>query len=157
MSTRSEVYKHITANSEFNVLLSRTMFPLGPQDDARGILEHLGEGGEGLSRHVNPGKWNCSEQLFSDFWGLIKAKILARIGTRSHFECLISQFYMRRTIPSSFENEWIMNQPSPRPVPRIILPRSDAFTRLNDPRALKQTRETLGNTMKRADHMRFLA
>ena len=62
-STRSEVYNHITANSEFNVILSGTMFPLGPEEDARGILEHLA--GD-LSNDALPVKW--PDQTTSQYW-----------------------------------------------------------------------------------------
>lgn len=38
---RSMVYKAVTIQSELNVSLTGTMFPLAPQEDALGILEHL--------------------------------------------------------------------------------------------------------------------
>lgn len=159
-STRSEVYKRITANSDFNVILSGTMFPLGPEEDARGILEHLAGG---LSDdETAPGKW--PDNLRKAFRRLLS--VGQPRGTPEQwdvlaFRILISQFYLRRTISSSLDNQWVIDKTTARPVPRIVLPHPDAFTQVHDPKArskqVQEMRETLRNKMKRADHKRFLA
>lgn len=157
-STRSEIYKHITGNSEFNVILSGTMFPLGPEEDARGILEHLA--GD-LSNDVLPGKWpNHLRTAFKRLLGLDQRKPGLEWDVLA-FRILISQFYLRRTVSSSYENQWVIDKTTARPVPRIVLPHPDAFTEVHDPTSrdknVQQMRETLRNKMKRADHKRFLA
>ena len=158
-STRSKVYKKITSLSKFNVLLSGTMFPLGPGEDARGILEHLG--GDFTSSET-PVKWS-DEYLtaFRRLFGINPQDKKENVWEVLSFRVIVSQFYLRRTIKSFWEGEWVINKTAARPVPRIVLPNPDAFTQLNDPRAqtktVQQTRETLRNKMKRADQKRFLA
>jgi hypothetical protein len=157
-STRSHIYKLITGNSEFNVILSGTMFPLGPEEDARGILEHLA--GD-LSNDVLPGKWpDDLRKAFKRLLGIDKPGPRLEWDVLA-FRILISQFYLRRTISSSLDNQWVIDKTTARPVPRIVLPHPDAFTEVHDPTShgpdVQQTRETLRTKMKRADQKRFLA
>jgi len=122
-------------------------------------LEHLAAS---LSNDALPGKW--PEDLRTAFQRLLG---IDQAGSRLSnwdvlaFRILISQFYLRRTISSSYENEWIIDRATARPVPRIILPHPDAFTEVYDPRShsrhVLQIRETLRNKIMRADHKRFLA
>jgi hypothetical protein len=135
------------------------MLPLGPEEDARGILEHLG--GD-FTAPANTVKW--SEPYRTAFRRLLE------INPQDHrdgvwdvlaFRVLISQFYLRRTVMSWYEGNWVISKTAARPVPRIVLPYPDAFSEVNNPRAqtkdVQQTRETLRNKMKRADQKRFLA
>jgi hypothetical protein len=129
-STRSDVYKNITANSEFNVILSGTMFPMGPEEDGRRILEHLGGS---LSKEDVSGKWEGNLKLaFRRLLGLESKKSPGYWDVLS-FRILISQFYVRRTAESFWQGRWIVSKLFERPTPRIILPNKDAFTELRDP------------------------
>jgi len=158
-STRSKVYKKVTSLSEFNVILSGTMFPLGPEEDARGILEHLG--GDFASPE-NPVKWTDKHRTaFRRLLGINPQDHRDGVWDVLAFRILISQFYIRRTVSSFWKGQWVIDKTAARPLPRTVLPNPDAFSSLNNPRAqgkdVQQTRETLRNKMKRADQKRFLA
>lgn len=158
-SIRSMVYKTVTSLSQFNVILSGTMFPLAPEEDARGILEHMGGS---LSAEAATVKWRTP--LLTGFQRLLGIRPADQKEYRWDvlaFRILISPFYIRRSVNSCWEGQWIVGKAAYRPVPRIVLPNPDSFTNLDDPRAkskeITQTRETLRNKMKRADQKRFLA
>jgi hypothetical protein len=159
-STRSQVYKKITSLSKFNVILSGTMFPLGPAEDGRGILEHLG--GDFTAHPENPPKWD--DQYITACRRLFEINPQDKkdgVWDVLAFRVLISQFYLRRTIKSSWDGAWVISKAAARPFPRIVLPYPDAFTSLSNPRAqtkeVQQVRETLRTKMKRADHKRYMA
>lgn len=125
------------------------MFPLGPEEDARGILEHLA--GD-LSNDVLPGKWpDDLRKAFKRLLGIdqpgprLECVVLA-------FRILISQFYLRRTISSSLDNQWVIDKTTARPVLHIVLSHPDAFTEVHDPMShaadVQQMRETLRTKMK---------
>src|SRR5271169_3534650 len=67
-SKRSEIFRDIQPRSEFNVLISGTMFPLGLRDDGPRILLHIGGGFE-------PGE-GCK-------WDPLLARSLRRLLDRS--------------------------------------------------------------------------
>jgi hypothetical protein len=135
------------------------MFPLGPQEDAQGILEHLG--GD-FTPTENTVKWH--EDYIDAFRRLLGINSQDRrdgVWDVLAFRVLISQFYLRRTITSFYDGKWVIDKTAARPVPRIVLPYPDAFSEVDNPRAqtkdVQETRETLRNKMKRADQKRFLA
>lgn len=135
------------------------MFPLGPHEDAQGILEHLG--GD-FTPTENAVKWDVD--YIDAFRRLLEINSADRrdgVWDVLAFRVLISQFYLRRTITSFWGGQWVIDKTAARPVPRIVLPYPDAFTEVDNPRAqtkdVQQTRETLRNKMKRADQKRFLA
>lgn len=137
------------------------MFPLGPQEDAQGLLEHLGGDFTGTPTENTP-KWD--EDYIYAFRRLLEINPQDRregVWDVLAFRVLISQFYLRRTITSFWNGQWVIDKTAARPVPRIVLPNPDAFAELDNPRAqtkeVQQTRETLRNKMKRADQKRFLA
>ena len=160
-STRSMVYKAVTSQSYFNVILSGTMFPLAPKEDAKGILEHLG-GTLTASASTAGVKWKGPlKTAFQRLLGVNPQDHKNETWDVLAFRILISQFYIRRSVNSFWKGKWVIDKSTARPVPRIVLPNPDAFSNLNDPRArgkeVQQTRETLRIKMKRADHKRFLA
>jgi hypothetical protein len=152
-SQRSHIYKKIVACSEFNVLLSGTMFPLGPSEDAKGILEHLGgslDDKDGLQS-----KWN--DKFGRAFRRLIlegdQFSVLA-------FRILISHFYLRRTPTSFWKGKWIVKDEAARPVPMVVLPYPDDFShnpKMKDTETRQRAKNTLNEMMKRADRRRFYA
>jgi hypothetical protein len=152
-SGRSKIYKKIVARSEFNVLLSGTMFPLGPSTDAQGILEHLGGP---LNEDGSPSsKWD--DKFGTAFRRLIfegdQFSVLA-------FRILISHFYLRRTPLSYWQGRWIVTDEAARPVPMVVLPYADDFShnpRMKDTETQRRTKHTMTEMMNRADRRRFYA
>lgn len=153
-SERSRIFKAITAMSEFNVLLSGTMFPLGPSEDARGILEHLG--GEFNATSPGVSKWN--RNFGKAFHRLLQSKETFSVMA---FRILISHFYLRRTLNSYWEGKWVVESKIARPEPVVVLPHPDDFshsgkvTKVTESR--KRTQQTLTEIMRRADQRRFYA
>jgi len=141
--------------------LSGTLFPLGPDEDAKGILEHLG-GNISKKLPETPVKWRADlREAFRRLLGLTDLDSKDWRWDVLAFRILISPFYLRRSASSSWKGEWVIQKAAARPVPRIVLPYPDAFTNLSNPKAkgkdFAQTGETLSQKMKRADRKRFLA
>ena len=74
-SNRVQIFRHIASRAaEFVVLISGIMFPLGPKQDAQGILESCGDTID--DHHV---KWKASDKE------IIRSLLTLRILGYSHF------------------------------------------------------------------------
>ena len=150
-SERSQVYRHIANHSSFNVLCTGTMWPLGPKADAPGVLQHLGG-----DLNTAEGKWK--DPLRRGFLRLLDPK--EDNWDITAFRIMISPFFLRRTISSTWEGRWIIKRTIARPVPQIILPYPDDFTEMDALQKFKRrigqkNRETLTQKMDRADKQRY--
>jgi hypothetical protein len=156
-SMRSGLYREITAHSPFNVLMSGTLFPLGPTKDGPGIIQNcFGMLGTADCR-LPPEMQLAFEQLFGDRGEMSITK----------FRILVSQFYIRRDAKSGWFGRWIIPRDNQRPIPFVLVPKADewssaevykqneeskSFQRLKR----KMSRHVLG-IMEKADKLRFLA
>jgi hypothetical protein len=151
-SARSQVYRHLVRHSQFNVLLSGTLFPCGPGEDANQLLQTLG------GSFDDNGKWppdlaRAFRRLFNkkdDEWNVLV------------FRILIAPFHLRRTLTSTLKGELIIPKGVARPLAFTVLPHTDkaadheAIQRANMKSKVKQDR-TIKQAMDRADCQRFLA
>lgn len=122
------------------------MFPLGPTQDAQGILEHLG----GSFTEID-GLSKCNVRFGLAFRSLIfeedQFSVLA-------FRILISHFYLRRTLQSFWKEKWIVKDQAARLEPVVVLPFPDDFShhsKIKDSETRKRTQHTLTEIMLRAD------
>jgi hypothetical protein len=154
-SNRSAAFRKIINVSSFNVLLSGTMFPLGPSTDAKGVLEHCG------GPFNDTGKWK--PQLAKAFARLIDSNVM-------DFDCLalrilIAPFLLRRGTASTWQGKYVIKRTVVRPVPFLLLPYPDDFSEKTamDKSAKAKTSpskartETLVVRMERADKQRCFA
>lgn len=145
-SERSKIFKKVTTLSEFNVLVSGTMFPRCPSSDARGILEHLGGDLDSApGSRWSPDMGRAIRRL-DDHFSVLTLRIL------------LSPFYLRRTQWSVWLGRWIVDQRHARPEPTVLLPYPDDFSHGFKPSESKRrTQVTLSEIMRRADQRRFYA
>jgi hypothetical protein len=152
-SAQNGTLRNIIARSEFNVLITGTIFPLGPETDAVNVLQSLG-GPLG-----EQGKWN-------DTIRLALRRLLVR-GSRHEklyhvlpLRILIAPFVLRRTVQSTWDNQWIIKRTVARPPVEVLGPYADNFTE-TEAKARYRVRNTkdLSQTqlMERADRQRFFA
>ena len=156
-STRSSIFRRIVEMSAFNVLMSGTMFPLGPTKDGRGIIENcFGRLHKDTCKLPLPMR-RAFERLFESPGDISITK----------FRILVSQFYIRRDDRSSWNGRWIISRAVQLPVPFLMPPHPDEFS---SEELIQQSRETaafkslqkrmgknLTTIMDRADSLRFLA
>jgi len=152
-SSQNQTLRKIIQRSEFNVLITGTIFPLGPETDAIGVLQSLG------GPFNERGKWNERQRV-------ALSRLLVR-GSRDEklyhilaLRILIAPFVLRRTIQSSWDGEWIIKRTVARPIVEVIEPYPDDFTetearakyRVKNAKVISQT-----ELMARADRQRFFA
>jgi hypothetical protein len=149
-SIRSNLFRKITAYSKFNVLISGTAFPLGPESDANVVLQHLGGPFDG-------GKWE--EPLGKAFSRLVSGD-KPRQWNALAFRIMIAPFYLRRTEKSTWYGKWVIERCVARPIPTLLIPYPDDFSEkwaLAKVKRKKKGHLNLNELMERADRQRFFA
>lgn len=151
-SQRSKTYRDLLCLSEFSVYISGTPFPYGICSDARVVLEHIG----GPFIDSTDGKWTPLQR--NAFCNLLSDN--RRWDTRI-FRVLISEFCLRRTTESQWNNEWIIPRSVMRPTPLVRPPTAedlwDSETKKEMTRLGKGfSKATLSDQIDRADKLRCL-
>jgi hypothetical protein len=113
--------KSVFVRSHFNVIITGTLFPLGPETDANGVLQTIG------GRYDDTGKW--SGELARSFLRLVGGgkrdpKIFQTLALR----IFMAPFTLRRTSSSTWFGEWVIQRVWSRPEPEIVLPFPDDET-----------------------------
>jgi len=158
-SYQNRFLRQFTCQSRFNVLITGTLFPLGPSQDAVHVLTSMG-GPIG-----DAGKWAINPEL---------RRALVRIFNPSqarkfrHFpllplRILIAPFVLRRTASSTWKDVFVISSTIARPAPQVIVPPPDQFTSAasiqfkRKGRVNKDHQESVQQRMERADNMRLFA
>ena len=152
-SLQNHTLRNIFRRSLFNVLITGTLFPLGPETDALGVLESLG------GPLNEAGKWNNTLRLALSrllVRGDRDEKLYHVLGLR----ILIAPFILRRTLQSTWDKEWIVKRTVARPLPEVLEPYPDNFSE-SEAKAryrMKNVKDLSQNQlMERADRQRFFA
>jgi hypothetical protein len=153
-SQRSRTYRHLLSLAKFSVYISGTPFPYGTHTDAAVVLEHIGGP---FQVNETGGKWTLQQRhAFSnllsknDRWDILI------------FRVLISEFCLRRTTESKWENQWIIPRSVVRPTPLVRAPTSEDLWDDNTRREIMRLgrgltkRMHLSERMERADRLRCL-
>jgi hypothetical protein len=144
----------ICAKSKFNVLISGTLFPLGPEKDARAVLQSLG----GPFNDESSSRWKPD----------LKRALRRLLGNRKEdqpwyhvlaLRIVIAPFTLRRMSSSTWNGSWIIQRTVQRPAVQILDPYPDEFSqtaaaKYNNSGRKKLTEHKL---MERADKQRFFA
>jgi len=148
--------KSVFVRSHFNVIITGTLFPLGSETDANGVLQTIG------GRYDNTGKW--SRELARSFLRLVGGgKHDPKIFQTLALHIFMAPFTLRRTSSSTWFGEWVIQRVWSRPEPEIILPFPDDETSdlakqfVRVPRNKDKTDLSLNEIMERADMQKFIA
>jgi hypothetical protein len=158
VSQRSALHREITAHSPFNVLMSGTLFPLGPTKDGPGIIQNC-FGTLSTADCRLPAEMQLAfKQLFYDTPGEMSI---------TKFRILVSQFYIRRDDKSGWLGKWIIPRDTQRPIPFVLVPKADEWSSVEvfrqnlESRSFQQLKRKMGRNvmgiMEKADKLRFLA
>ena len=116
-STRLHLLRRFCARSEFNVIITGTLFPLGPGQDARDLLVSLG-GEFGASE----GRWKYGVgrhlgRIFNN-----PSSLSRRPASLITLRALMAPFTLRRTLQSLWDGEWIISRRHVRSNPEFLRP-----------------------------------
>ena len=160
-SARLHLLRQFCARSEFNVIITGTLFPLGPCQDAGDLLVSLG-GGFGASE----GRWKygLGTHLGSVFNNPdSQARRTASLLT---LRALMAPFTLRRTLQSLWDGEWIINRGHVRSDPEFLRPLIEEGDQTEEAlvqeaqrlfRRRGKEKETQQQREKRANDQRFYA
>lgn len=153
-SSQNRSLRAIIKQSHFNVLITGTIFPLGPEVDASGVLQSLG------GTFDEFGKWN--EPLGRAFKRmLVRGKRDEKLYHVLALRILIAPFVLRRTSQSTWDGEWVIKRTVARPVADVLEPYPDDFTETEAKARYRMRKDTteISQTelMERADRQRFFA
>ena len=131
----------------FNVMITGTIFPLGPSTDAGTLLTHLG--GPPDSR----GLWE--QPLRRGLRRLLYPKMKMNRFPVVALRIRICPFVLRRTLSSI----WLIDRGLVRPRPQILKPYPDKFSEDKAKSAFRKQdkNDTQHNAISRADNQRFFA
>jgi len=148
-SAQNSSLREITTNSRFNVLITGTLFPLGPSTDANEFLISLG------GPFDNRGRW--SRKLARSFDHLFDTPEKISTFPVLALRVLIAPFTLRRTASSTWMDQPIINRAIARPVPRLLLPFGDEKSEVQATERFKSTKkkESLFKLQMRADNQRW--
>jgi len=152
-SSQNRTLRNIIRRSEFNVLITGTIFPLGPETDAIGVLQSLG------GPLNEEGKWNDTTRLALRRL-LVRGKRDEKLYHILPLRILIAPFVLRRTVQSTWDNQWIIKRTVARPLVEVLEPYVDNFTETEaKARYRMRNRKDLSQVqlMERADNQRFFA
>jgi hypothetical protein len=153
-SFQNNFLRSICARSQFNVLISGTIFPLSPSTDAGPLLRTLGGPFDGSG---DGGQWRRNLRLA--FNGLFPRRLKSEEDILV-LRTLIAPFTLRRTMTSVWDGVWIIKRHVTRPVIAIVKPPADeiiarkARKKFNLESPDPQTEYQI---IKRADHQRLYA
>jgi hypothetical protein len=152
-SSQNRTLRNIIRRSRFNVLITGTIFPLGPETDASNVLQSLG------GPLNEDGKWNDTLRLALKRL-LVRGKGDEKLYHVLALRILIAPFVLRRTVQSTWDKEWIIKRTVARPHVEVLDPYSDNFTEM-EARAkyrMKSGKDlSQAQLMERADRQRFFA
>ena len=118
-SQRAKVFRTIARFADFVVLISGTMFPLGPKEDAAGIMMSLGG-------TLRPDSQNSKFDVKSR---RIMEKLFSHGGWNVlAFRVMITPFHLSRNIDSTWYGKFIIDRTIARPRPIFLLPFDDPTT-----------------------------
>lgn len=151
-SSQNRTLRTIIKRSHFNVLMTGTIFPLGPMTDASGVLQSLGGPFNEL------GKWN-NELRRALQRMLVRGKYDDNLYNVLALRILIAPFVLRRTTQSTWDGEWVIRRTVARPVAEVLEPYPDDFTETEAKTKYRMRKKELSQTqlMERADRQRFFA
>jgi len=153
-SSQNRILRAIIKRSHFNVLITGTIFPLGPEVDASGVLQSLG----GTFNEL--GKWNeplrrALRRMF------LRGKHDEKLYHVLALRILIAPFVLRRTSQSTWDGEWVIKRTVARPVADVLEPYPDDFTETEAKARYRMRKDTTEvsqtELMERADRQRFFA
>lgn len=151
-SAQNDILRELCSFSRFNVLISGTLFPLGPSTDAKAVLHSLGGPFDEKGRWKEPLKTALFRLLGNDKSGNPYYDVLA-------LRILIAPFTLRRISSSTWEKRWVIQRTVTRPKPVILLPYPDTLT--EDARSKFRLRakhkQSEAEIIDRADKQRFFA
>jgi hypothetical protein len=158
-SYQNRFLRQFTRQSRFNVLITGTLFPLGPSHDAVHVLTSMGGPIGGA------GKWTINPELLRALVRIFdptparKLRQLPLLPIR----VLIAPFVLRRTASSTWNGVFVIKRTIARPTPQVIVPPPDDYTSAariefkRQKRANKNRKESAHQRMERADNMRLYA
>src|SRR5262249_11153905 len=149
-STQNDILRELCGRSRFNVLISGTLFPLGPSTDAQAVLHSLG------GPFTEKGRWKdpLSTALFRLFRD--KQSNNSLYDTLS-LRILIAPFTLRRVSSSTWEQGWVIQRSVTRPKPTVLKPYPDTLMEdaRNKFRLKRKYRASEAKIIARADKQRF--
>ena len=152
-SQQNSILRNLVKKSNFNVLITGTIFPLGPSNDAKEVLESLG------GPFDNRGRWSVTIRKVLD--RLLQATVNQKVSTFSVLvlRIIAAPFILRRTTRSVWEGEWVIKRTIARPIPQIVKPYVDDFSEKAAKAQFRKKKgtETQHSLMDRADKQRFFA
>jgi hypothetical protein len=123
-STQNRLLRVFTTASRFNVMISGTLFPLGPSQDAINVLTSLG--GDVTS---NSSKWKVHPSLQR---GLERLLVASQSWPTDNpllaLRFLIAPIVLRRTTSSTWDGKYVVGKSIARPVPKVLKPAVDEYT-----------------------------
>ena len=120
-SSQNQTLRNIIRRSEFNVLITGTLFPLGPKTDAIGVLRSLG------GPLNEDGLWNDATRLALRRL-LVRGKRDEKLYHVLPLRILIAPFVLRRTVQSTWDDQWIIKRTVARHLVELVEPYPDDFT-----------------------------
>jgi hypothetical protein len=151
-SVKNDILRDLCLFSRFNVLISGTLFPLGPSTDAKGLLHSLGGPFNEKGRWKEPLKTAFFRLLGNNKFDNPYYDVLA-------LRILIAPFTLRRISSSTWEQKWVIQRTVTRPKPVILMPYPDTLTEdaRNKFRLKYKHKQSEAKIIDRADKQRFFA
>jgi hypothetical protein len=151
-STQNFLLRKLTSQSNFNVLITGTIFPLGPEMDSCQVLQSL------AGPFDENGRWPP----------VLRKAIKRMLEPPEHensvftvlaLRILIAPFVLRRTTASTWKGEWVIKRTIVRPIPQLLEPYPDEHTEAAAKAEFrrKKATETQHSIIERADKQRFFA
>jgi hypothetical protein len=155
-SYQNRFLRQFTRQSRFNVLITGTLFPLGPSQDAPQVLTSMGGSFSSPLWQRHPDLRRAFIRIFDPHRKLRQSPLLP-------LRVLIAPFILRRTDSSTWQGQFVIHRKVVRPSPHVILPGADAFA-VDAMTKFKRTKKTTSpaqeseaQRMEQADHMRLYA
>jgi hypothetical protein len=159
-SFQNKLLRQFTKQSQFNVLITGTLFPLGPSHDAIHVLTSMAGDFQAGNWGQNPPLRLALDRIFSH--SSLKLRRFPLLPLR----VLIAPFILRRTASSTWKGDFIIKRTITRPSPRVITPAPDNYTsrahvqfkrNMHSGDKKSSGKETEYQRMERADAMRLYA
>jgi hypothetical protein len=123
-SQQNQILRQFTMGSKFNVLISGTLFPLGPSTDAINVLTSLGG-----DLSATPSKWQFNPRLQRALRRLLSQQSWTTDTSLLALRFLIAPFVLRRTTNSTWNGRYIVEKSISRPVPKVLQPQGDEYSK----------------------------
>jgi hypothetical protein len=148
--------RQFTRQSQFNVLITGTLFPLGPSQDAAKVLESMGG-------PFDEPLWKRQRELRRSFTRIFDLDRKLRQTPLLPLRVLIAPFILRRMVTSTWEGEYVIKRKYARPAAKVIVPEADDFASdavvqfKRSKKGAKTGKESEAQQQERADRMRLYA